>query len=75
VLLVCAIISALITTSLVAVTAIDIQHYSSILTRNNYELLYSDDPTYHSYEHWKYKMTNLQKDGYSPCYVYGTIML
>ena len=75
VLLVCAIIAALITTSLVAVTAMDIQHSSSTLTRNNYEIWYSDDPSYSSYEHWRYEQKEMMKSGYDICYIYGALML
>lgn len=75
ILLVSAIVCALITTSLIAVTAMDIDHFSHSLSRENYEILYGDDPTYRSYEHWKHEMISLQKDGYIPCYAYGTIML
>ena len=65
----------LITTSLIAVTAMDIDHFSRSLSRENYEILYGDDPTYRSYEHWKHEMISLHKDGYIPCYAYGTIVL
>lgn len=75
ILLVGAIVCAVITASLIALTATDIDHFSRSLSRENYEILYGDDPTYHSYEHWKYEMISLQKDGYNPCYVYGIIML